>query len=182
MSMQICHFHGDEGVMGVPMGGEGLLKFTCSRGKGHPQPGPYTWVQAPPPPDPSTVGGLAAELGLAVELPAALAQFRGKWVEYGVVEHAYARAKPEDFALLVERFGHTAMAPKRYTASTYLARTLGDLSRTGSILFHWGPATGRWRYNSGTSWWALAPEPDWSQRLSWGDTGRSMDYVPGNQE
>jgi hypothetical protein len=180
--MQICHFHADEGVRGTVTGEDGMRTYTCPRTTGHPEPGPYTWLQAPPPPEVGEMGGLAAELGLAVELPAALADFRGRWVEYGVLEHAYAKANPEDFALLVERFGHTAIAAKRYTTSAYLARTLSDLSRTGSILFRWGPATGRWRYNSGTSWWTLAPEPDWSHRLSWEDTGLPMDYVPGNQE
>ena len=75
-----------------------------------------------------------------------------------------------------------AIVAKKYTASAFLARALGDLSRTGSTLFHPGKATGRWAYNTDISWWALAPEPEWSQRLSWEDTGLSMDYVPGNRE
>lgn len=182
MSIQVCHFHADEGVHGVAVGEDGMLTFTCTRSKGHPEPGPYTWLHAPDAPKTAGVSGLAAELNLAVELPAALVAFQGKWVEYGVLEHAYASANPEDFTLLVERFGHTAIAAKKYTASAYLARILSDLSRRGSVLFHWGPATGRWRYNSGTSWWSLAPEPDWSQRLSWAQTNLSMDYVPENQE
>ena len=182
MSIQVCHFHADEGVHGTIVSADGMMTFTCPRSKGHPQPGPYTWLQAPTPPEVVGMGGLAAELGLAVELPAALAAFRGKWVEYGVLEHAYATANPEDFAFLVQRFGHTAIAAKRYTASAYLARILSDLSRTGSIQFHWGPSTGRWSYNSGTSWWAVPPEPDWTQRLSWAETHLPMDYVPGNQE
>lgn len=180
--MQICHFHADEGVRGEPLGSDGTLSYTCSRTKGHPHPGPYTWLQAPIAPDAPGISGLAAELSLAVELPAVLYAFRGQWAEYGVVELAYAAANPTDFALLVDRYGHTAVAAKRYTASAFLAKALGDLSRTGSILFHEGPATGRWNYNPRISWWSLAPEPDWSQRISWADTGHSMGYVPGSLE
>ncbi|GAB3077747.1 hypothetical protein [Pedococcus soli] len=182
MTMQVCHFHADEGVRGTRVDDDGMMTFTCPLADGHPKSGPYTWLHVPTPPEIPAIGGLAAELGLAVELPAALRAFRGKWVEYGVLEHAYATANPEDFTFLVDRYGHTAIRAKPYTTSAFLARTLSDLSRIGSVLFHWGPSTGRWSYNSGTSWWALAPEPDWSQRLSWAETGRSMDYVPGNQE
>jgi hypothetical protein len=181
MNLQICHFHADEGIMGNPVSGDGTLTFTCPRTSGHPQPGPYTWFQAPPPPD-SNLGELATDLRLAVELPAALKAFRGQWVEYGVLEHAYAKANPDDFALLVDRYGHTAIKEKRYTASAFLAKSLGDLSRYGDVLYHEGPATGRWDYLSKVSWWAIAPEPDWSTRMSWADTGLGMDYVPGNQE
>jgi hypothetical protein len=35
--------------------------------------------------------GIAAELGLDVELPRVLAGFPGVWVEYGLVEGAYAQ-------------------------------------------------------------------------------------------
>jgi hypothetical protein len=49
----------------------------------------------------------------------------------------------EDFALLVQRYGHSAVKRAQYTASASLAETLGDLSRSGDVLFHEGPATGR---------------------------------------
>ena len=42
-----------------------------------------------------------------------------------MVEHAYAVAQPKDFAFLVERYGHTAIEKKRYTASAFLAGALG---------------------------------------------------------
>jgi len=35
------------------------------------------------------------------------------------------------FQTCVERFGHRAITPSKYTASAFIARTLGDLSRTG---------------------------------------------------
>ena len=62
-------------------------------------------------------------------------------------------------------------------------RVLGVLSKHGTVLYHLGPATGRWKYNSMISWWAVPPEPDWeSARLSWSDSGHDMSYVPGETE
>ena len=124
--------------------------------------------------------GYAAELGLATELPAAIAQYRGHWIEYGVAERAYALQCPDDFTAIVSRSGHTAIRPKQYTASAFLATVLGVLSKHGSVLYHLGPATGRWKYNGTISWWAVPPTPDWeSSRLSWSGIGRDMSYVPG---
>jgi len=181
--MQVCHFHADEGVIGTLTGNpDGSRKFTCPRTKGHPHPGPYTWLVVPEPPQAAAEESLASRYELATELPAAVAACHGRWVEYGVVEHAYATARPDDFAELVSRFGHTAIQPGQYTVSSYLARRLGSLSRTGAVLYHDGPATGRWDYDAGISWWAIDPEPDWSLRLSWADSGLSMDYVPGGHE
>ena len=42
--------------------------------------------------------GIAAELGLDVELPRVLARFPGVWVEYGLVVYAYAQRNPKNFA------------------------------------------------------------------------------------
>lgn len=181
-SRQVCPFHSDEDVPGVRVNDDGTYEFTCPRTTSHPVVGTYTWMQAPEPPDLEGVSGLAAELGLDTELPAAIAQYPGRWVEYGVVEHAYAHATPDDFARLVERYGHTAIVAARYTASAFLAATLGQLSRTGTVLYHPGPATGRWKYNGQISWWALAPEPDWALRTSWEDLGLRTDHVPGSVE
>ncbi len=109
-----------------------------------------------------------------------VATFAGTWIEYGVFEQAYA-AHPEDFAQLVEAHGHTAIEAKRSTVSAFLARTLGKLV-PGAVLYHDGPATGRWSYNSSISWWTVPPAPPWEQRTSWASTGLGMSYVPGNTE
>lgn len=54
------------------------------------------------------------------------------------------------------------------------------LSKHGTVLYHLGPATGRWTYNGTISWWAVPPEPDWeSSRLSWTDISQDISYVPG---
>lgn len=181
--IQVCAFHADEGIRPVPLNdGTGGVQYTCPRTKGHPVNGPYQWIWVPPPPSLPEISGLASELNLQIELPSCLGRYQGRWVEYGVLEQAYAQANPTDFARLVERFGHTAIKARKYTASAYLARTLGDLSRLGSVLYHPGPATGRWAYNSTISWWSLPPAPPWSDEGSWAALNCSVAYVPGQTE
>lgn len=183
MSFQVCPFHADEAVGGLPSGADGVLLYRCDRTRGHPDHRPWTWLSQSDLDGDDAGTGLVAELGLRVELTAALREYRDRWVEYGVVEHAYAVANPADFAFLVEKYGHTAVGLKRYTVSVFLAGALGQLARSGSLLLDYGmKATGRWSYNGPTSWWALPPAPDMEARLSWADTGLSMDYVPGNNE
>lgn len=178
---QVCPFHGDEDILGIATGdGDGSLTFTCLLGQGHVQPGPHSWLHIPQPDGVPGIDGYAAELGLASELPAAIGQYRGTWIEYGVAERAYALRCPDDFAAIVTRYGHKALASRQYTASAFLAGVLGVLSRRGTVLYHLGPATGRWSYNERISWWSVAPAPDWdSARLSWADSGDSISYIPG---
>ena len=187
--VQVCAFHGDEGVRPEPVHDEvGSVQYTCTRTKGHPTEGPYTWLHVPTPPGLNDVSGLAAELGLHVELPNVLAQYRGFWVEYGVVEQRYAERNPQDFAMLVERYGHAAIHGKTYTVTVFLVHTLGNLSQHGSVLMHPGPSTGRWNYVSPVSWWSLPPRseaesaPAWSTEMSWEALGCSVAYVPGQTE
>ena len=181
VTRQVCPFHADEDIQGVPTGsGDGSLFFICPRTRGHPHGGPHSWLQVPQPESLPGIDGYAAELGLAAELPAAIAHYRGQWIEYGVAERAYALQCPDDFAAIVSRYGHNAVRPEQYTASAFLAGVLGVLSKRGTVLYHLGPATGRWKYNGTISWWAVAPAPDWeSSRLSWSDIGQDMSYVPG---
>ena len=132
ISRQVCPFHGDEDILGIATGGQdGSLTFTCPRGSGHPQPGPHSWLYVPQPEGLPGIDGYAAELGLASELPAAIGEYRGTWIEYGVVERAYAMRCRDDFAAIVARYGHKAITPKRYTASAFLAGVLGVLSLAG---------------------------------------------------
>ncbi len=177
MTIQVCPFHADEGIHGVPLHDEAKTEVFACRRQGHPRPGPWIWSFVPEPPHAAGASGLAAALGLHVELPAALSSYPGQWVEYGLVERAYAQAHPEDFRKLVRRHGHTHLAPSQYTASAYLARTLGELSRRGNVLFRPGRGTGRWSYNSDISYWALPPEPNWDDRLSWEQAAVEVDYL-----
>lgn len=183
MVREYCHFHTSEDVEGEHVGADVGYVFTCHRND-HPEPGPYTWHRPPPAPVVSEISGLAEELGLATELSAVLKQYGGTWVEYGVVEHAYATANPQDWQRLLNLYGHTAIKSTRYSASAFLASTLGHLSRMGDVCFHDGPATGRWAYNGRISWWSLPPAPDWDDapHLSWADSGLTVEYVPGRAE
>ena len=129
VAWQVCPFHGDEDILGVATGDQdGSLTFTCPCVKGHAQPGPHSWLHVPQPEGLPSIDGYAAELGLATELPAAIGQHQGTWIEYGVAERAYALRCPDDFAAIVSRYGHKAIAPKQYTASAFLAGVLGVLS------------------------------------------------------
>lgn len=183
-TLMACPIHSHEDVKGVLVSRPEdwpEYAYTCPLSEGHPDGRPFTWLFSPE----LAVGessGLAAELGLEVELPAVMKQYGHRWVEYGVVERAYALAKPADFALLVEKYGHTAIKGKRYTASSFLARALGDLSARSVLSFRYGPATGRWSYNSQISWWCLPPGPEWAPDLSWETLNLRTDYVPGSVE
>ncbi|GAB3862615.1 hypothetical protein GCM10028801_28440 [Nocardioides maradonensis] len=122
MAYQVCPQHAFEEIDGVWISDEVGTEFTCSR-TDHVTPGPFSWMSAPPPPAGTDLGGIAEELGLGVEIPAVLKDFAGQWIEYGVFERAYALANPKDWAFLMGRYSHTAVAPKRYTVSAFLAAT-----------------------------------------------------------
>lgn len=181
MAYQVCPQHSHEEVVGVWISNEVGTQFTCTR-TDHVASGPFSWISSPPPPSGTDLTGIAEELGLGVEIPAALKEFTGKWVEYGVLERAYALANPKDWAFLVDRYGHKAIADKRYTVSAFLAAALGNLERAGVVAFHPGRATGRWSYNGTISYWSLPPAPDWAERISWEDSGLTVTYVPGQTE
>lgn len=135
--------------------------------------------------------GMAEELGLDVELPAAIAALGTGWFEYGLVERSNATRKPADFARMVQQWGHTAQSGRQYSVSSYLAGTLGRLSRLGSVAYHQGVGTCRWSHNSSISWWSVVPPAGWEQRTSWVDVIGDHDqaarladaacraYVPG---
>ncbi|WP_344735561.1 hypothetical protein [Nocardioides fonticola] len=166
----VCPFHTDEDLAGTPTG-DGVLAFTCDRTNGHPAPGPFSWLHDPVAAEGSNssgFSGLAEELGLPQDLPVVLAGLGDGWFEYGLVERAYADAHPEEFAIMVEKWGHTAIASAKYTCSSYIAGVLGGLSRLGEIAYHDGRGTGRWSYNSSISYWASEPQP-WSTRTTWVD-------------
>lgn len=177
----------DEDVEGRPLQ-DGSYEFTCLRA-GHPGGGSWTWPEAPAPPDTAGLSGLAEELGLADVLPEVISQLGEGWFELGLVERAYAHRDPGGFAEMVSRWGHNAAGEHpTYSATTYLARTLGTLGRQGLVAYHGGVGTGRWKYNTDISWWASVPPPPWDHRTSWadvlGDDGGvdpCKEYVPNQR-
>jgi hypothetical protein len=190
MDVRICPFHSDEMAHAKRLG-DGSVSYTCGLSRGHPGDAPWSWLVVPEPAEQPGLGELAEGLGLAVELPAALASLGDGWFEYGLVERAYAERQPDGFRLMVDQWGHTAIAKKQYTASAYVARILGNLSRHGEVAYRPGPGTGRWRYNDVISWWSMPPGGPWENRTSWesviGDSSQPAQdqdlackgYVPG---
>ena len=178
---EVCPLHAMDDYAGVWVSDEVGHVFTCTRAD-HPVPGHYTWFRPPPPPSLGELTGLAEELQLDVNLPAALSQFHGIWVEYGVLEQAYAVANPKDWAFLMQRYSHTAVAAKRYTATAFLAGVLARLCERSAVSVRDGQATGRWSYNGRCGYYTLPPEPDWNKRLTWEGSGLTVEYVPGQTE
>src|SRR4051794_33836787 len=127
MSFEYCPFHADEPVAGRALNDTlGAEIFECTRSSGHPPRPPFPWSRTPEPPGADSVSGIAADLGLDLALPHAIASFQGRWVEYGLVEREYARQHPQDFRWLYERYGHSHdKDSKQYTVSAFLAATLG---------------------------------------------------------
>lgn len=116
----VCPFHTDEWSVGSHLG-DGSYAHVCERAEGHRGGVPWRWLDVPTPPDVPGLAGLAEELGLEHELPAAIEALGEGWFEYGLVERSYAERRPQDWARMVTQWGHTAIEGKQYTASSYLA-------------------------------------------------------------
>jgi len=186
MAIQTSPLHRFDDIVGTPVEDPpGAYEYVCTRtDEQHPRP--RVWLEEPKSSGPQGLSALALELGLEVALPSVLQQFDGRWVEYGVVEQAYAMAEPAGFQVLIDKYGHRRRTlaqgnePSRYTLSMFLAGTLGQLAKKGYVEYHSGPATGYWgEYLGKVSWWALPPGPEWTpeHRLSVVGSGASMDYV-----
>ncbi len=96
----------------------------------------------------ATVGtyrsGIGQELGIYDDL---LECVVGGMAEYGVIEHRYATQFPSTYKRIVDRYGHTALGPTRYSTSSFLGGALGQLWREGNVAGMWATATGYWSYN-----------------------------------
>jgi hypothetical protein len=112
------------------------------------------------------------------------------WVGYGLVEYAYARGNPEDWAMLLARYSHTYYALEmsqdavrtRYLASMCLARSLAALASQQSLAHRMGPGAGRWSYNKPISFLALPPGGAWDSRATWAASGLDMaGYMPAQR-
>lgn len=148
--------------------------FTC---RGPHEPTPYDFLVAE---DKKVVGypeGFAAELGLYDVLPDLLVDDE-PFVEYGVVEYRYALAHPDGYRQVVDRYGHTRYGPKKYTASAFLAGTLGRMARAADVFYADGPATGYWKFNGRISHWANRPDADSATPLSWAGFAEAQGFDP----
>jgi hypothetical protein len=98
--------------------------------------------------------------------------------EYGVIEHRFSVAAPETYEYLVKHYGHTAIAPSKYTASAFLGGALGQLWREDLVAGIWVPATGYWSYNGRVGAYATAETfEDGGDVLTWADfaAGKGID-------
>jgi hypothetical protein len=135
-------------------------EFTCARDD-HPSPGPFSWAAPDEPVDLGQSLGLDLRWSLPKAVQEASDSFGGGWVEYGLVERAWALANPDDWRMLVEKYDHryfygetATRASLPYSASKYLAGRLGALSRLRDVSYRSGRGTGYWSYLSKVSYWA----------------------------
>jgi hypothetical protein len=175
---QVCPFCGDADDVSRQRLGPGAWHYECRNVKKHPGTSRYEWDGT----DDSVIksdehGGLAAELGLHTDLLSCIRPGE-PWVEYGVVEHRYSEVNPENYKKLIDRFGHTRIASKAYTASVYISLTLGRMIKTGEVSWQSGRGTGYWRYNSDISYWALPPEPPTEDRITYEEYATSIGLDP----
>ena len=112
MSGMVCYFHADEWSPGKRFA-DGSYAHVCERVSGDPSEGIWHRLEVPEPPEVQGLYGMAEELNLEQELPAAIAVLGSGWFEYGLVERSYAKRRPDAFARMVAQRGHTSLAPKR---------------------------------------------------------------------
>lgn len=187
---RVCPFHAGDRPEAEHIGNETVdWQFTCEYND-HPVPGPYVWSVTD---EPGMDMGQALGLDLGSTLPKAVRDASqahgGGWVEYGLVERAFALANPEDWSLLLARYDHrwfgqgTATQQELpYTASRYLAGRLGDLSRRGDVRYRDGKGTGYWSYLRRVSHWAPAGSGELSAMASFGTETVAMDdYMPAKR-
>lgn len=154
---------------------DAVTLLTCH----NPRHAPFTWPEYVEPEGTQGREGLGEELGIYEDLPATL-RADEPVVEYGILEYRYALAHPSEYGQLIDRYSHTALGPTKYSASAFLARALGQLSREGTVVFRAVKATGRWSYNGDISGWCLPGTPAESsdEILSWGDFAVSNGLDP----
>ena len=173
--MEVCPRCAEAEDITESMSPDGVPLLSCR----NPKHEPYTWAKYLEPEGISGREGLGEELGVYEDLPAVLRRDEPV-IEYGVLEHRYAKENPAAYKQLVDRYGHTALEPTRYSASAFLARALGQLSREGAVVFRSVPATGRWSYNGSISGWCLpgTGAEDDDDVLSWAAFAESKDIDP----
>jgi hypothetical protein len=121
---------------------------------------------------------IAAELGLYDDLLDCLRL--GEWAETGVVEHRYGTAHPSKYQSMIDRWGHCAQGPRRYSVTTYIGSTLGTLCRGATVTHRSGAATGFFQYNPVIGFWTLQPiQPQMVER-SWATEAVELGHQPGD--
>ena len=173
---QVCPLCASDEDYVAEIEGPGLWRLTCTGGPSSTHP--YTWVTTGQGPfDHTEQDGLSTAYGLYDDLLAVISH-TDPWMEYGIIEYRYALAQPDTYAQIVDRYGHVAITPKRYTASSFIGAALGKLRRDGDLSYKTCTATGRWAYNSQISAWATNPAPTSPDVLTWVDFALERGFDP----
>jgi hypothetical protein len=126
---------------------------------------PFEWTPKVTAPGPQSYrSGLGEEWGVYDDL---LYCVDDVLTEYGVIEYRFWKRAPKTYDFLVRRYGHRAVAPSKYTASSFLGGALGQLWREELVTGRWGPATGYWSYNSEIGTYAQSGAAEDGEILSW---------------
>ena len=181
-----CPLHPDQFVHPMTVVSETMDHlYICRRLEGHGLPGTYSWSWLATAPA-TELPGLDLDETLLGAVEAASSEHGGGWVEYGLVERAYALAHPEDWQRLLDTYSHRRYLPagasrgeEPYTASRRLGAALGAARRRQALHFRQGPGTGYWAYNRVISYYApLSVEGPVGTR-TWADSGHDVDeHVP----
>lgn len=175
---QVCPSCGVDESIRTEVIGPSSWRYTCTRScRQHAEP--YSWLGSTPdaPFDEELSYNKAEELGLPNDLLTCL-EHGQSFVEYGVVEYRYAtKANPAVYKQLVEDYGHTALGPKKYTASAFIASTLGRMLREDLVAYRPGKATGFWSYNGEISFWSLKPVTE-SRPITFEDFAAEQGFAP----
>jgi hypothetical protein len=165
-ALQVCPLCGHQDFVDQLQVGDEWIQ-TCDNKKEHV---PFEWRPTVPV---SAKGGdyrvdILNQRGIYDDLLGCMTNAHG-FVEYGVIEYWFSQEAPANYKFVVDRYGHRAIKPKSYTASALLGAALGLLSREGSLLGKWGPATGYWKYNSQVGCYAPASADPDGPILSWAE-------------
>jgi hypothetical protein len=115
---------------------------------------------------PSALGyGIAYELGIYDALPELLVA--GEWADTPTVEYRFGTAYPDVYEKLLARWGHVAQSPRKYSVTSFIGSTLGQLSRATNVTHKGGHASGFFSYNSTVGFWTLEPVPAETVDTGW---------------
>lgn len=146
---------------------DGLWTFTCAYRSKHDDGSPHVWDAGNEPE--GADGDVRQSLSPYLGPLRACLRADEPYVEYGIVEWRFREVAPTLFAELVAEQGHRWLNPIETTKSTsaYLAQALGLLAADGDLVRVYGTSTGIWSYLGQVTYWAIAPGPPTTSRLSW---------------
>lgn len=110
-------------------------------------------------------------------------EYKGRWVEFGVIERDFALKWPDGFRRLVAAKGHLSDPASTHpkSSSEYLGKRLSEAARQGLIAHVRHEGTGQWK-RPDIGWYSALPAPEWSPDVntySYADSRiKWADYVP----